>query len=156
MPNLCTGRTSADRAVPTTARSVLQLAAPANGTPAPILVEVTFDGRTANAPKVLVEVIRYATPLTTSDSGWSDTAEVTVSASDTETPLGTVIESSGSTAEPASPLVIHREWTHPQANFSWRPPQAPNTTVKGGAAWGVRLSTASSLCNYRASIKWIE
>ena len=159
MANICfadTGSTAdATRVVQATADGVIQIAAPTNNTLAIVEMGVTFDGQTAGNPKVLVEILRYATPLTDASTGWTAVTEVNVNGSDAATPQGVVIQAAqnGTPADASSPVVIHREWVHPQSGMVWRP---SGVKVKEATAVSMRLSCASSQPHYIAWIYWYE
>lgn len=159
MANICyadTGSTAdATRVVQATADGVLQIAPPSNLTAALIEAGVSFDGVTAGNPKVLFEVLRYATPLTTSDTGWTAVTEVNVNGSDSETPQVVAVQAAqnGTPADASGPVVIHREWIHPQAGGVWRP---SGVKIKSGTACSIRLSCASSQPHYIAWFYWME
>lgn len=156
--NLCyadTGSTlDATRVIQASADGAIQIAAPANTTVYLVEAGVTFDGQTAGNPKVVFEVLRYATPLTSSDTGWTAVTEVNVNGSDGETPQVVAVQAAqnGTPADANTPVVIHRDLIHPQAGGVWRP---PNVKLKGGTAMSIRLTCATGP-HYIAWFYWLE
>lgn len=136
--------TSTGFSTTTAARTLLQLAAPANQSVFVKEVEISFDGTTANAPKVLVEIVRTAAGGTATNV--NPTKE---DPKDTENLQATGKENFS--AEPAGGVVIRRRWIHPQSDYTFR----LNLRIKGGETLGIRTTVATAV-NAHAGINYEE
>lgn len=117
----------------TSARTMLQIAAPSG---AGVLVErasISFDGTTPTQAKVKVELVKGAT-------GGTGTSLTTVKVEGHTGSLGTTAKENFS-SEPTGGTVIFSEWVHPQSGYTAPEPIQLNPSE----TLGIRTTTATSV-----------
>ena len=122
----------------TSAKTVLQLVAPANQR---LLVKewsLSFDGTSNSATPILVRVLRQT------DAGtMSALSPVKDNSSDAET-----LQSSAqhtATVEPSAGNVLASEQVHPQGGYTWQAPFGGDIVVPGGTRLGIEVTAGASV-----------
>lgn len=132
-----------------TAKTVLQILAPANHRVKILGWSVFFDGTSVSAEPVQVELLRQTTAGTMSASSaeekLDDSLAETLQVSATHT----------ATAEPTAGGLLQAIEVHPQTGYEKLYPLFQEPIVGGGDRVGIRC-TAPAGVNVRASITWEE
>lgn len=136
--NFFTQSTAAEVAlVAATAKTVAQLAAPANQSVAVHGLSVTFDGVSNTAEPVLIELLRQTTAGTS-------TARNPLKTKDTSTALQTT-GGVNFTAEPTAGDVLRVFHVHPQAGAVIPLPLEREIVIAGGGRLGVRMTAPANV-----------
>lgn len=130
---------TAEIATGTSAKTLLQLVAPANQRLKVREISISFKGVTSTDAPILVDILRQtdagtmsALTINPDDAGYDETLQATAQHT--------------ATVEPTAGVVLLREEVHPQGGaFLWQARFAGERTVKGGTRLGVRVTAGVSV-----------
>lgn len=131
--------TTAEIAIGTSIKTLLQLIAAANHRIKIVEWNISFQGITATGEPILVEVLRQTSAGTT-----SALTPRKLDDSDDETLQVTALHTA--TVEPSDGgEVLHTELVHPQTGYTWFAPSGRELLIGGGDRLGLRVTAGASI-----------